>query len=646
MEPVWQQDLMAARAMQSEAGLRVRRRIFRQLAESVLYEGIVTPQTETDGQNTIFSLQGRDAEGRRVIYRCIGRRRLTFGRIRLLADFPIIRIDDESEAEASSLRQFVWEALNVPGADPAKLAAFAEELEQTFLKDAVAQYARAQNGAVLRGLGGDELESAVMDGHRYHPSYKSRIGFDHADHLAYGPEFARDLTPLWLAVHKEDSRAAVLPDMTLDGYMSGELGAEGVQALHDVLRGEGCDPADYLLLPVHPWQWRRAIAPACAEELRLKRIVMLGAATDVYRAQQSIRTLANRTEPRKAYMKLSMNLLNTSSSRQLLPHYTVTAPVLSAWLQALVDGDPYLKEEAGLILLREAAAVTYDPPVHRERQEKPLSQHHHPHPSDGSKAGSGHKPVPAKHPLYAAAGCIWRESVHRYLRQSEETTPFYALFAEELDGTPFIDPWLQTYGIEPWLSRLLEKCVLPVAHMAAVHGVALEAHAQNMVMVHRNGLPERLALKDFHEDVLYCRSFLGQPELCPDLPLVHELYELQEERANFEAESVHPLRYLTLGALLFVNLGELAMLLEDKYGFEEERFWRLTSECIHSHQERNGQWKARFEALDLFAPTTRVEQLTYKRLAAQTKGLSHEVPNPLSAFHPNRTLKSREEIRL
>ncbi|MGG2200421.1 IucA/IucC family protein [Paenibacillus validus] len=615
MECTWQQDLMAAQALRSEACVHVRRRIFRQLAESVIYEGIVTPLMEAEGEKILYSLQGQDAAGRKVIYRCLGQRRFTFGRIRMLTESPLIRLGGGVEAEASSLRLFVEEVLDMPGVDRSKLISFAEELEQTLLKDAIAQFHRISEGRELRRLSGDDLESAVMDGHRYHPSYKSRIGFDYADHLAYGPEFARDVTPIWLAVRKEESRAAVLPGMSLDGLLREELGDAAVDSFQALLRSENCDPADYFFAPVHPWQWRRAIVPACAEELRTKRMVLLGCSPDAYRAQQSIRTLANRTEPHKAYIKLSMNLLNTSSSRQLLPHYTVTAPVLSFWLQSLVDGDRYLKEEAKLILLREVAAVSYDPQDHK---------------GDGRRSGREHDQAP--HPLYAAVGCIWRESLHRYLQLGEECVPFYALCASERDGTPLIEPWLQAYGIEAWLNRLLERCVLPVLHLAAVHGVATESHAQNMVMVHREGWPERLALKDFHEDVLYCRSFLKQPEFCPDLTVVHERYAVQEERANFETEDVTPLRYLTLGALFFVNLGELAMMLADWYGFEERRFWRMTSACIHRHQAKDPHWKERFEALDLFAPTTRVEQLTYKRLTVQSKGLSHRVPNPLSAF--------------
>lgn len=43
MECKWQQDLIAVEALKSDSCVQVRRRIFRQLVESVIYEGIVSP---------------------------------------------------------------------------------------------------------------------------------------------------------------------------------------------------------------------------------------------------------------------------------------------------------------------------------------------------------------------------------------------------------------------------------------------------------------------------------------------------------------------------------------------------------------------------------------------------------------------------
>ncbi|WP_281890741.1 IucA/IucC family siderophore biosynthesis protein [Paenibacillus sp. YYML68] len=619
------EDKMYADTAQTQAYVKVRRRIFRQLIESVLYEGIVPAEkgNATDGGadafrlagvsadvgSDVFVLRGFTAGGRRVQYRCRGAVRPTFGRFRLEEHGVVLRqVEGAPEEEACSLRQFVMEVLShAQEAEPDRLLTFASELEHTLLNDTLAQQYREEQGLVLGQLHGYELESAAMDGHRYHPCYKSRIGFDTRDQLAYGPEFARDLRPYWLAIHKEEVRVSVIPGLTIEDHLERELGGELLDAFAAQLRVHDGHPDEYMFVPVHPWQWSKLL-PSCLELLHTRRIVALGASEDEYRAQQSIRTWSNRTTPERANVKLAMNLVNTSSSRHLLPHYTATAPVMSQWLDELCASDAYLRDEARVVILREVAAVSFE------------SQHGLDH-ADHSTA--------ERDPLYGAIGCIWRESVERFLEPEESALSLFTLWAEERDGRLLIEPWLRQYGLEAWLQRLLECVMLPVMHLAAVHGVATEAHAQNMVLLHKNGWPERVALKDFHEDVLYCRSFLAEPQRCPKLESVHPRYVHAEARANFEVDRLEPLRYLTLGALLFVNLGELAMLLADRLGFSEDRFWELAVDTLERHGRRDPVWGSRLAELGLLAPSTRVEQLTYKRLTARSGGRMHTVPNPL-----------------
>ncbi|WP_426449569.1 IucA/IucC family protein [Paenibacillus sp. S-38] len=593
-------------ALRSPVYVTVRRRVFRQLVESLLYEGVVTADTAEEAGHTRFTLHGRDADGRPVAYQCGGRRSLTFGRIRL-TDEPVRRLAGDREEEAASLAGFVEEVLGpLQGFSPEKLRSFVGEMEGTLLNDTLAQYRRTQSWNLLRGKAYDDLEGDAMDGHPYHPAYKSRVGFDYADQLAYGPEFKPSLQLQWVAVRRDCTRVAVSPGENYDDLIAAELGAPQLESFRAELRKQGYAPEAYVFLPVHPWQWRRHTAGRFFRDIRDGRIVSLGTAGDLYVPQQSIRTLSNRTNPRKAYAKLSMDLINTSSSRELLPHFVVTAPPITGWLKGIAASDPYLREETKLILLGEFAGVSYDPPHEA---------------GDGSRSGGS----------AGSLGCIWRESVHRYLEPGEEAVPFHALCSRELDGSLFIAPWLESIGVESWLRRLFKTCVLPVVHLAVAHGIALESHAQNMVLVHRGGMPVRAALKDFHEDVLYTRDFLREPERCPDFPAVHEIYRHGGPGTSFEAGSLSTVRGLTLGALFFINLGELALTLADRYGYEESRFWTLAADLLESYRIRFPQYEERFRTLDLFVPETRVEQLTKRRLvpAEERGGCSHDVPNPL-----------------
>lgn len=601
MKQKWQ-PLTVQQAIQSDRFVAVRRRIFRQLIESLIYEGLISPETERTQGETRFTINGRDEAGLPVVYTCRGQRRFTFGRIRL-SGMPIDRTADGMTREADSLSRFLLEIRGSLGADEGRLVTFIHELEQTLFKDALAQYDRFEQGIRLEGGSYDILEGNVMDGHPYHPSYKSRIGFDYADHYAYGPEFKQEIHPLWLAAHKEWTRAAVSRRLEYDGFMKAELGARQLSLFTEKVRSQEVDPDDYVFLPVHPWQWQKQIAASHLQDLREKRLIVLGTGTDAYRPQQSIRTLANRTSPGKAYLKLSMSILNTSTGRVLAPHTVENAPAVSDWLKELASGDPFLHEESRLILLGEVLGISYDRPALSDLVQSSV---------------------------YGTLGCIWRESLHSYLEEGEEAVPFNALCATDLDGRPFIEPWVRAAGIEHWLKKLLEAAVLPIVHLLYAHGIALESHAQNMVLIHKEGVPCRVALKDFHDGVRFSKEHLFAPEKCPDLLATPEYHARVNRNSFIEADDPQLVRDFMHDALFFINLGELALFMADHFRYEEREFWSLVRQAIEGYQRRFPELRHRYQLFDLFAPSIEVEQLTKRRLFPDTELRTHRVGNPLN----------------
>ena len=149
-------------------------------------------------------IAGLDRDGRPVRYLFEADRAVGFDRVRLSAA-PVRREDaDGAVAEAASLPQFLGEvrAAILGGAHPDQLARFAVELEETRVKDVLAEYVRAGRDQLLADADHELLEGLITDGHRYHPAYKSRIGFDLDDDLAYGPEFLPVLHPFWVAAHR------------------------------------------------------------------------------------------------------------------------------------------------------------------------------------------------------------------------------------------------------------------------------------------------------------------------------------------------------------------------------------------------------------------------------------------------------------
>ncbi|WP_242214264.1 IucA/IucC family siderophore biosynthesis protein [Bacillus cereus group sp. BfR-BA-01383] len=580
------------RALESEDYISVRRRVLRQLVESLIYEGIITPVRVEKEEKILFIIQGLDEENKSVSYQCYGRERVTFGRISL--DSLIVRVQDEQQ-EIQSVSQFLEEVFRVVNVERTKLDSFIYELEQTIFKDTIAQYERNNKEEYTR-KSYDEFESHLIDGHPYHPSYKARIGFQYRDNFQFGYEFMQPMKLIWIAAHKKYTSVGYENEVIYDKILIEEIGERKLEEFMERIHSAGCNPKQYVFIPVHPWQWENFIIPNYADHIQDKCIIYLGKSEDDYCAQQSMRTLRNVTNLKKPYVKLSLNILNTSTLRTLKPYSVVSAPAISNWLNDVVSHDPYLRDESRMILLNEFSSVTYD--THKKS-------------------------------VYGSLGCIWRESVHKYLDTKEDAVPFNGLYAKGKDGTPIIDAWLTKYGIENWLQLLIQKAIIPVLHLVVEHGIALESHGQNMILVHKEGVPVRIALKDFHEGIEFYRPFLKEIEKCPDFTKMHKTYVNGKMNDFFEMDRIECLQEMVLDALFLFNLGELAFVLADEYEWNEDRFWMMVVEEIENHLRKYPHLKDRFENIQLYTPTFYAEQLTKRRLYLDVESLVHEVPNPL-----------------
>ncbi|WP_308366758.1 MULTISPECIES: IucA/IucC family protein [unclassified Microbulbifer] len=582
----------------SPAFVQARRRVLRQLIQALIYEKTLEVSERPEGGEILFSFSGRDRDGEALTYSCRGIRRPGFGRIRLNAE-PVIRTDGAGAREADSISRFLDELRGSFTVHPEYLERFKRELESTAVKDAMALQHSARDSRCLREGDYDDVESRLGDAHPYHPCYKSRMGFDVRDNREFGPEFSPIVRPIWLAVRKKHCAAAPCQDALLPT----ELGGSCLEEMRRQLVALGESPDDYRLMPVHPWQWRRVIAEEYGWDLHHRHIVVLGESGDVYRPQQSIRTLANISSPHSCYLKLALNILNTSTTRGLAEHTVVNAPAISEGLKAIAGEDEYLSGRLRTVFLGEIAALSYRSPV--------------------SPAAPG------------SLACIWRESLHSHLDAGESALPFSAITALDRDGVPLIDPWVRRFGARPWLEQLLQAAVTPLVHMLYAHGIALESHGQNMILLHRGGTPVRVALKDFHDGVRFLRADADRLQhfsLLRETPEEH----LGNNRSSYihaaEADDVRDFLY---SAFFSMNLSELALFFSEYYALEESGFWTMTGECIARYQAEFPELEESFSRFDLFARQVAVEAHTRRRLQSEKVLRINRVDNPLYLFYAN-----------
>ncbi|WP_447502256.1 IucA/IucC family protein, partial [Acinetobacter pittii] len=84
-------------------------------------------------------------------------------------------------------------------ADPVKWQNFNDELYLTYVKHA--QTLSQAPAQPLRTLPYLEQEARITNAHLYHPSFKSRIGFDLKENQKYAPELSEGFTVQWVATH-------------------------------------------------------------------------------------------------------------------------------------------------------------------------------------------------------------------------------------------------------------------------------------------------------------------------------------------------------------------------------------------------------------------------------------------------------------
>jgi siderophore synthetase component len=560
-------------------------RVLRQLVEALLFERVATWSSERHPPHGGVDKELSFGIGTSS-YRCRGRVG-AFGRVRVV-DGSVHKIEQRKARQAS------WQELldDVSGTADSK-AKLNEELENT------ARLCRwnAQNlpalGRSRRELGYDELESLLHEGHPYHPCFKSRAGFSLADHAAYGPEAGNTFALRWIAVRRSALRQR---PALLEHFDAGDA-----SRLRDARQQRRAPLDEFGLLPVHPWQWHKLQGtPALAEALARRELIDLELELGTYRATQSLRTLMPAHDPTGDHVKLPLAVRNSSSLRTLQPETVHAAPAISAWLEQLVQSDAFFDEVAGAVVLAEHQSAAY----------APLTS--------------------ATAALESNLAVIWRQPIARHLRAREAAVPFNALFAFEADGRPFVDPWLERHGLACWLERLLRVTLLPLWRLLVHHGIALEAHAQNLLLLHRDGMPTRLALRDFHDSLEYVPSFLAAPELVPDFTRIDRRFEGAPPGRHYAMSSVLELRELFVDTVLVFNLSELSWLLERAYGFRETEFWRLARGVLGDYRRSRWNDAARAARIGLGTAFVHTESLFKARLSAPTNRLlQHVVPSDL-----------------
>ncbi|MBG7702194.1 IucA/IucC family siderophore biosynthesis protein [Streptomyces sp. MC1] len=453
--------------------------------------------------------------------------------------------------------------------------------------------------AELARSGFQAIETGMTEGHPCFVANNGRLGFGVHEYLSYAPETASPVRLVWLAAHRSRAAFTAGAGIEYESFLREELGEKTVERFRAVLTDRGLDPADYLFIPVHPWQWWNKLSVTFAAEVARRHLVCLGKGDDEYLAQQSIRTFFNSSDPHKHYVKTALSVLNMGFMRGLSAAYMEATPAINDWLAALIDSDPVLKA-TGLSIIRERAAVGYR---HLEYE----------------RATDRHSPY---RKMLAA---LWRESPVPSLRDGETLATMASLLHVDHEGASFAGALIERSGLAPveWLRQYLRAYYTPLLHSFYAYDLVFMPHGENTILVLRDGAVQRAVYKDIAEEIAV---------MDPDAALPPEVRRIRVE----VPEDKKLLSVFTDVFDCFFRF--LAAHLAAEGVLEEDDFWRTVAEVTREYQEANPELADKFRQYDMFAPEFALSCLN--RLQLRDNKQMVDLADPSGALQLVGTLKN------
>ncbi|QEV18213.1 IucA/IucC family protein [Streptomyces alboniger] len=566
------------------------RLLIRKALAEFAHERLLTPEPLGEGAYVVRSDDG------------LTRYRFTAAVLRLdhwqIDAESITRHRDGTELPLNAL-EFFTELRGALGLSDAILPVYLEEISSTLSGICYKLTKPAVPAAELSRSGFQEIETGMTEGHPCFVANNGRLGFGVHEYLSYAPETASPVRLIWLAARKDRAAFTAGAGLDYESFLRAELGEETLARFDRVLRDKGLDPAEYLLIPAHPWQWWNKLSVTFAAEVAQGRLVCLGEGDDEYLAQQSIRTFFNRTSPEKHYVKTALSVINMGFMRGLSAAYMEATPAINDWLANLIETDETLRG-TGLTIIRERAAVGY-----RHLEYEAATDRYSPY-----------------RKMLAA---LWRESPVPSLEEGEQLATMASLLHVDRDGGSFAGALIERSGLAPteWLRRYLHAYLTPLLHSFYAYDLVFMPHGENVILVLKDGVVQRAIFKDIAEEI----AVMDPDAVLP--PVVERIrVEVPEDKKLL---SIFTDVFDCFFRFLSANLVTEGLI-------DEDAFWGSVAACVTAYQEATPHLADKFKQYDMFAPEFALSCLN--RLQLRNNEQMVDLADPSGALQLIGTLKN------
>jgi len=521
-------------------------------------------------------------------------------------------------AHASALLACVAPSLPGDGADLQRLI---HELDNSLANDVLClSYRRGWARALRAGLGATSgaahdhfiaalrtsghanpallLEQWGTLGHPWHPTFKTKLGLSADEVTALSPEFQPTLSVPLAAIRADKARvtfAAIDADYTV---WFGRHFPQASQRWKAALAALGVSSADWLPLPLHPFQASKVIPEKFAAEIARGDLLLLDDVALEATPTMSFRTVVPAGSPTLPHLKLPVSLRLTSVQRTVSPKSVVMGPRITRLLATILDAEAGF--DGTLDIVREDVGLYYLDPDGDDDRARHLAILYRANPM--AKADATRFPVPV--------GALFAGS------------PFSGRpLATEAVALAYGD---QAAGAVAYFERHARTVLTALLSAYLVYGIAFEAHQQNsFIMLGPDYAPVQLLARDFGDLRIHGPTLRATG-------LAIDAY-----RAGFTVyDDDEPVRDKLLHAVLLCHLSELALLLARAYGHPEHHFWDVLRREIDAvfaavrPRVDAARWHAEREAL--LAHDWPAKAFLRMRLSDTSDDVHGTMPNPLA----------------
>ena len=430
------------------------------------------------------------------------------------------------------------------------ISTYLEELASTLagaafkLEDARA--GRRPDARALVDADFQTTEAAMTEGHPGFLANNGRIGFDLSDFRKWAPENGELNRIEWVAVRRELSHLSLGVGLDEERHL-GEVLSEAERDLFGTrIRAAGQDPADFHLMPIHPWQADHRLAITFAADIARGDLLPLGEGLDKHQAQQSLRTFFNHSRTGAPYVKVALSVQNMGFLRGLSPKYMRDTPAINDWVAGLVGSDPTFAE-AGFRVLRERAALGYTGDVyHRTKETNP-------------------------HRKMLAA--LWRENPVSRIEPGQKLITMAALLHRDHHGVSLAGELISASGLRAgaWLRSYLRAYLKPLVHALLAHDLVFMPHGENLILVLDEHVVTGAFMKDIGEEV----AVLGHRELPADVERIRAVVSGEEKALSVFTDMFDGV------------LRHLSGILDADGLLPADRFWAIVAEVLDEYEDEH-----------------------------------------------------------